>query len=491
MVMAQMAMVMNLDKCIGCHTCSVTCKQAWTNRRRVAEYVWFNNVETRPGQGYPRHVPGPGELARRLDARPSAAGSRLKAGCRFKQLLNIFANPDLPTVSRTTTSPGPTTTTTLAVGAAAMRHTPVARPKSLITGRGHQGHLVEPTGTTTWAAGPSRCGRDPVLAKVAEVSEKVELEFEQTFMFYLPRICEHCLNPACVASCPSGAIYKRAEDGIVLVDQDKCRGWRQCVTGLPLQEDLLQPQDRQGREVHVLLPARRGRAPHGVLGDLRRAAALHRRDAATTPTRCWKRLRSPTTRTSTASSSACSSTRTIHGWSPKPNVPASHPNGLRPPRRSPVYRLIVDYQVALPAASGVPDACRWSGTSRRCRPWWTSSRRPVTTARTRATCSAPSTRCVSRWSTSPSCSPPVSVGPVRASLQRLAAMRAYMRSANLGEEFERDHPESVRLSGEEIEAMYRLPAIAKYQDRYVVPRPGGGSDAHPPRRDRHRLQPGR
>src|SRR5215216_5812620 len=52
-VMAQMGMVMNLDKCIGCHTCSVTCKQAWTNRSGV-EYVWFNNVETRPGQGYPR-----------------------------------------------------------------------------------------------------------------------------------------------------------------------------------------------------------------------------------------------------------------------------------------------------------------------------------------------------------------------------------------------------------------------------------------------------
>ena len=39
-VMAQMGMVMNLDKCIGCHTCSVTCKQAWTNRAGT-EYVWF------------------------------------------------------------------------------------------------------------------------------------------------------------------------------------------------------------------------------------------------------------------------------------------------------------------------------------------------------------------------------------------------------------------------------------------------------------------
>ena len=52
-VKAQVAMVMNLDKCIGCHTCSVTCKQVWTNRPGT-EYVWFNNVETAPGQGYPR-----------------------------------------------------------------------------------------------------------------------------------------------------------------------------------------------------------------------------------------------------------------------------------------------------------------------------------------------------------------------------------------------------------------------------------------------------
>lgn len=58
-------------------------------------------------------------------------------------------------------------------------------------------------------------------------------QFENTFMMYLPRLCEHCLNPACVATCPSGAIYKREEDGIVLIDQDKCRGWRMCITGCP------------------------------------------------------------------------------------------------------------------------------------------------------------------------------------------------------------------------------------------------------------------
>lgn len=52
-IRAQIGMVLNLDKCIGCHTCSVTCKNVWTNRPGV-EYAWFNNVETKPGIGYPK-----------------------------------------------------------------------------------------------------------------------------------------------------------------------------------------------------------------------------------------------------------------------------------------------------------------------------------------------------------------------------------------------------------------------------------------------------
>ena len=39
--------------CIGCHTCSVTCKNVWTSRAGM-EYAWFNNVETKPGIGFPR-----------------------------------------------------------------------------------------------------------------------------------------------------------------------------------------------------------------------------------------------------------------------------------------------------------------------------------------------------------------------------------------------------------------------------------------------------
>ncbi|HMM82008.1 MAG TPA: nitrate reductase subunit beta, partial [Terrimesophilobacter sp.] len=95
-VMAQMSMVMNLDKCIGCHTCSVTCKQVWTNRDGM-EYVWFNNVETRPGLGYPRRYEDQekwnGGWVRNKNGR-----LKLKSGGRLKKLINIFSNNDLPTI---------------------------------------------------------------------------------------------------------------------------------------------------------------------------------------------------------------------------------------------------------------------------------------------------------------------------------------------------------------------------------------------------------
>ncbi len=224
-VMAQMAMVMNLDKCIGCHTCSVTCKQAWTNRAGT-EYVWFNNVETRPGQGYPRRYEDQDEWKGGWSLNKRGR-LQLRAGGRLKKLATIFSNPKMPSIDDYY-EPWTYDYATL-TNAPAQEHIPVARPRSLISGK---------TMKVNWSAnwddnlGGSKAvwENDPVLAKA---SVDVKRSLEETFMFYLPRICEHCLNPSCAASCPSGAIYKRSEDGIVLVDQDRCRGWRMCVSGCP------------------------------------------------------------------------------------------------------------------------------------------------------------------------------------------------------------------------------------------------------------------
>ena len=288
-------------------------------------------------------------------------------------------------------------------------------------------------------------------------------------MFYLPRICEHCLNPSCVASCPSGAMYKRAEDGIVLVDQDRCRGWRMCVTGCPYKKMYFNHKTGKAEKCTFCYPRDRGRAADGLLGDLRGAAALHRRDAL---------RRRPGARGGVGART----TRDLYpaqlGVFLDPHDPeviarrraGGHPDEwMEAARRSPVYELIATYRVALPLhpeyrtmpmvwyippLSPVVEAV---------------SRRPGTTGRTTGTCSAPSRRCASRSSTWPSCSPRVTPAPV----ERRAA--AAGRDARLharhqpGPRNPPHIPHAVGMTEEQMDDMYRLLAIAKYEDRYVIP----------------------
>ncbi|MBW7938732.1 MAG: nitrate reductase subunit beta, partial [Candidatus Omnitrophica bacterium] len=80
---------------------------------------------------------------------------------------------------------------------------------------------------------PVDAENEPTLEGLSEEQRQQLFAIEQLVFFYFPRICNHCLNPACVASCPSGALYKRGEDGIVLLDQKRCRAWRSCVSACP------------------------------------------------------------------------------------------------------------------------------------------------------------------------------------------------------------------------------------------------------------------
>ena len=58
-------------------------------------------------------------------------------------------------------------------------------------------------------------------------------EFPQTNVLNFPKSCLHCEDPPCVPVCPTGASYKRKEDGIVLVDYNKCIGCNYCTWACP------------------------------------------------------------------------------------------------------------------------------------------------------------------------------------------------------------------------------------------------------------------
>ena len=228
-IRAQIAMVMNLDKCIGCHTCSVTCKNVWTSREGV-EYAWFNNVETKPGPGYPIDW----EDQKQYKGGWKVVGKNrvgLVQGSRISILTDIFANPYIPAIDRYY-EPFTFNFSILKNGER-YKTVPSARPYSLITGELIDKIKYGPNWEDDLGGTFKKRKSDPNLQ---DMDQKGMEAFEKSFICYLPRICEHCLHPACLASCPSGAIYKREKDGIVLIDQDKCRGWRECVSGCPFKK---------------------------------------------------------------------------------------------------------------------------------------------------------------------------------------------------------------------------------------------------------------
>ncbi|KYC61349.1 MULTISPECIES: nitrate reductase subunit beta [Heyndrickxia] len=224
-VKAQVAMVMHLDKCIGCHTCSVTCKNMWTNRPGM-EYIWFNNVETRPGAGYPKQWENTDRFKGGWVYKDGKL--KLRAGGPVTKLAQIFYNPNMAKIDDFY-EPWTYDYDHL-IHSPKSSHIPVARPRSMITGK----PIDKPRWSSNWdddlAGGSETTALDP---NMENLQNHITGEYEKTFMMYLPRICEHCLNPSCVASCPTGALYKRDEDGIVLVDHEACRGWRFCMNGCP------------------------------------------------------------------------------------------------------------------------------------------------------------------------------------------------------------------------------------------------------------------
>jgi nitrate reductase beta subunit len=457
-VRAQVGMVMNLDKCIGCHTCSVTCKQVWTNRPGT-EYVWFNNVETKPGLGYPRRWEdndrwrGGWELDRK-------GRLRLRAGSQVRKLISIFWNPNLPTIDDYY-EPWTYDYETL-TNAPLSERDPVVRPHSQLTGK-EMSVRWGPNWDDDLAGAPETAPQDPLLRGI---EEHVKLAYEQAFMFYLPRICEHCLNPSCVASCPSGAMYKREEDGIVLVDQDKCRAWRFCVSGCPYKKVYFNHHTGKAEKCTLCYPRIEAGLPticsETCVGRIRYLGlVLYDADRV----HAAASVRDPKDLLEAQLSLFLDpEDERVQRQARRDGIPD---DWLEFARRSPVHALAVRFRVALPLH---PEYRTLPMV------WYVPPLSPVVNALETDGYEADPDQV---FPAIEAMRIPIAYlanllaagdeGVVRGVLGRLAAMRAFMRKEQVLGVREEEIASRVGMEPADLEHMYRLLAIAKYEDRYVIP----------------------
>ncbi|MCY0885082.1 MAG: nitrate reductase subunit beta, partial [Firmicutes bacterium] len=384
----------------------------------------------------------------------------LRSGGALTRLAQIFYNPDLPTVDDYY-EPWTYDYATL-IDSPERRHQPVARPHSLLTGEA----LDRPTWGPNWdddlAGGPAAAGRDPNLQAL---QEQVRLAYEETFMMYLPRICNHCLNPACVAACPSGAMYKREEDGIVLVDQEACRGWRFCVSACPYKKVYFNWNSHKAEKCTFCYPRIEAGLPtvcsETCVGRIRYLGViLYDAD----------RVKAVAMTEDPRDLYAAQRALFLDPSDPKvvreARAAGINDSWLEAARRSPVYRMAVEWGIALPLH---PEY--------RTLPmiWYVPPLSPILQHLPEEAGADPDVlmptvdamRIPLQYLANLLAAGEVEV--VRRVLRKLVAMRVHMRRRAEGLETPADLLEEAGTNREELEAMARLLSVAKYEERFVIP----------------------
>ncbi len=456
-IRAQISMVLNLDKCIGCHTCSVTCKNVWTNREGV-EYAWFNNVETKPGIGYPDNWEDQAKWNGGWERKKN--GKLLpKMGGKLKVLAKIFANPDLPEIDDYYE---PFTFDYEHLQKAPeMSAQPVARPRSLITGERMEKINKGPNWEEILGGEFSKRSKD---YNFQEVEKEIYGQFENTFMMYLPRLCEHCLNPACVAVCPSGAIYKREEDGVVLIDQNKCRGWRMCVSGCPYKKIYYNWSSGKSEKCTLCYPRLEAGQPtvcsETCVGRIRylgvvlydadrigEAAAVEKEtDLYQSHLDIFLDPNDPE----------------VQRQARADGVPDTW---LEAAKKSPIYKMAVEWKIAFPLH---PEYRTLPMV------WYVPPLSPIQSmaeagafGEKGAMPNVRNLRIPLKYLANL-----LTAGdeePVALALEKLIAMRAYMRSKSYEGAEDASLPGKVGMTPQQVDEMYHLMAIANYEDRFVIP----------------------
>ena len=215
----QFAAVFNINRCIACQTCTMACKSTWTFSPGQ-ELMWWNNVETKPYGGYPANWD---VKLLALQAERDPGGQRWDA----------------------------------------------SRPTDAAPYGAFQGKTIFETadGVTQMATGYLPSDEEWKAPNAFEdhatgwSARGAKLPEHAGWFFYLQRICNHCTYPACLAACPRNAIYKREEDGIVLIDQERCRGYRKCVEACPYKKPMWRSTTRTSEKCIGCYPRVEGEDP--------------------------------------------------------------------------------------------------------------------------------------------------------------------------------------------------------------------------------------
>ena len=118
-------------------------------------------------------------------------------------------------------------------------------------------------------------------------------EFPNVTRAFFSLACMHCGKPACEAACPTGAISKRAEDGIVVVDRNKCDGCQKCFSACPFgvpqfgSDGIMQKCDfclELGKEPACVAPCPAEALHYGTMEELSELAAGKAAEKLTGPT---------------------------------------------------------------------------------------------------------------------------------------------------------------------------------------------------------------
>jgi nitrate reductase beta subunit len=417
----------------------------WTDRQG-AEYMWWNNVETKPGSGYPTRWEDQESYGGGWER--ANGGVRLRSTGRARALANIFHHPFMPTIDDYY-EPWTYQYESL-FSAPAQDDQPTARPISLLTGK-----AIVPEAGPNWdddlGGSPVYAANDPNLDALSERERRDWFALQRLVFFYLPRTCNHCLNPACVAACPSGAIYKRGEDGVVLIDQDRCRAWRSCVAACPYKKTFYNWSSGKSEKCILCFPRiESGQAPacfHSCPGRIRyfgvllydadRIAATAAADSPIEMQRSM--LLDPLDPRVIAAAERC-------------GIPASIMDAAR---RSPVDRFVRQWKLALPLHAEFRTLPMLFYV-----PPLSPSDLPGGESR------IPLRYLASLFGGGDDT-------PVRYALRKEQAVRAFRRALAMGDSgaASADLLAEADSSVEEADAIYRLTTVATTADRFVVPPP--------------------